>query len=99
MMLTECPRCGSANLVESPAPPPHHARRECGDCGAFLGWAETPMTFERAAAFVMPFGAHGGERLDQIPRDYLTWARDNIRKPTIHRAIVRFLEGPDRAAM
>jgi hypothetical protein len=99
MTPTECPHCRSTGLVESPAEPPHFARLDCGDCGRWLRWVGAPMTFDRAAAFVMPFGKHAGKTLAEIPRDYLLWGLEKINRPSIRRAIERFLEGPDRGEM
>lgn len=43
MTASACPRCGHEGPhAETPAKPPHHLRRDCGQCGRFLGFVPRP---------------------------------------------------------
>lgn len=97
--MTTCPYCGSADLGEvlCDPPRPHHSRIVCRACGRNLGWGVAPMTYDRAAAFVMPFGKHAGLTLAEIDgagqRSYLEWLRSASPKPNIMRALDAYLAG------
>lgn len=100
-----CPHCGSANLVTTLCQPPsqHHARTDCGDCRRWLRWEAAPMTDERAASFVMPFGKYEGQPLNLIAsnpegRRYLAWCLDELKfkRGAIRRAIEHVLKGRGR---
>lgn len=103
--ITTCAYCGSANLfsVILEPPSPHYARLGCRDCQRSLGFEPAPMTAERAAAFVLPFGKYSGMAVGKVAasaegRRYLRWLadQDGIRA-TIRRAIEFHLGtlGPD----
>ncbi len=89
-----CPTCGAPLLLDREnVPAPHYGRLVC-NLGHYSQWAPAPMTFERAAAFIMPFGKYRGARLDAIPKDYLCWARENLDNQSIVRAIAAYLDAP-----
>lgn len=50
-----------------------HIRLECGKCGSWLGWKEHPPI-----NYIMPFGKFQGEKLKNIPTEYLEWLEENI---------------------
>lgn len=97
-----CPRCGSGRLATTPMGPgsPHHARTDCRGCGRFVRWEPAPMTFARAASFVMPLGKHAGRTLEAIAADpgglrYLEWlAVQAWVKGSLLRAIECYLDRP-----
>lgn len=77
-----CDTCG--RLLE------HAVEKEVGPhigvycrCGKWLAWKSKPLTSERARAFVMPYGRHKGQRLDEIPRDYLDWLAKDCQNAKI----------------
>jgi uncharacterized protein (DUF3820 family) len=90
-----CRHCGSLALftVRCESPSPHYARTGCRACGRFLRWEPAPMTPERAAGFVMPFGKHQGKTLGELAetpsgRSYLEWLRIQDRiGGSMHKAI------------
>tara|TARA_R100000773_G_C4221396_1_gene120591 strand:+ start:10929 stop:11189 length:261 start_codon:yes stop_codon:yes gene_type:complete len=45
-----------------------HIRVECCDCGKFIKWKAKPLD-----EFTMWFGKYKGEKLKDIPDDYLSW--------------------------
>src|SRR5262245_46059159 len=90
-----CPRCGGPLLTERMESGPHFARTRCRACG-FRRWERAPMTPERAAAFVLPFGRHRGRTLAEVgvaDRGYLEWlAALPALAPSIRQAVVCHLE-------
>jgi uncharacterized protein (DUF3820 family) len=96
-----CRYCGSPELLTVRClDGPHYARTHCRSCSRFQRWEAAPMTFERAAKFVLPFGKHQGRELDVIGAtddglrylDWLVgqdWLKDNVR-----RAIKCYLARP-----
>jgi uncharacterized protein (DUF3820 family) len=49
-----------------------HLRQTCRDCGKFLGFKQQDLP----ANFIMPFGKHKGENIDDLKHDYLKWLHD-----------------------
>lgn len=102
--MTTCPRCGSTDLGEvlCDPPRPHYSRIFCRACDRHLGWGVAPMTFERAAAFVMPFGKHAGLTLAEIDeggqRSYLKWLQSEGPKSNVRRALDAYLVGSEGGA-
>ncbi len=92
-----CPRCGSPRIFTMRCTEgPHYAQTGCSDCAAagrrsHIRWEEAPMTPERAAAFVMPFGKHRGTALHAVPVDYLQWLAARLDDGAVRRAIEEHL--------
>lgn len=99
-----CRHCGSTELGEvlCDPPSPHYSRVICRACSRTLGWGSVPLTPERAAAFVMPFGRFAGSTLARIGastrgRSYLRWLLDEADlTPSARRAIETHLEAIER---
>lgn len=92
-----CPPCNVLCLeVTEGVPPPHAGKYICPQCRSFRGWMQTPWTFERAAAFVVPIGCHKGQTLAEIEaagdRQWIEWAAVNLSKG-IARAASMYLAG------
>jgi hypothetical protein len=65
-----CPHCGSGNLVTEPKGP--HVGLYCKSCGAWIKWlAHKPIA-------CMPFGAHKGKAITELPDEYLNWILENL---------------------
>jgi uncharacterized protein (DUF3820 family) len=60
-----------------------------GQAGAIID----QLTSATGPAYVMRFGKHKGKRLGDIPRGYLSWARDNISHAELGRHIDETLGG------
>lgn len=93
-----CPYCQSVKLATTFCEPPshHYARTDCVDCGRFLRWEPTPMTDERAANFMLPFGEHRDRSLEAIGSSakglsYLRWLLTNPWMSQ-HRGVARAVE-------
>jgi hypothetical protein len=99
-----CPKCGSKKqVVERCSDGPHYGKLVCGRCGHFLGWAPSPMTLERAQAFVMPLGRFKGKTLRRIAkhdegRRYLRWLLDEEWVTSNISAAVRMVLDTDTRA-
>lgn len=94
-MSDTCPQCTGPLSIRNDTPPPHFGRYVCSACGKFAGWVRTPLTPERAAAWVMPFGKHRGLTLAEIGETdigYLTWLVANVDRPSIQRTVRYFLD-------
>jgi hypothetical protein len=98
-----CPKCGSKKqVVERCSDGPRYGKLVCGRCGHFLGWAPSPMTLERAQAFVMPLGKFEGKTLRRIAKDgegrhYLRWLNDQEWVASNIRAAIEMVLGTDTA--
>jgi hypothetical protein len=73
-----CPGCGSEALDLGPGRGPHKASVVCTACGRFMAWVGFPIDADVAAAFVMPFGAHKGKTMAELPPDYVAWLAANV---------------------
>ena len=73
---------------------PNYGRRVCSVCGSFRGWEPKPMTRERAAEMVLPFGKHSGTKLGEVPRDYLEWMARGFSIERYRQAARCLLEAP-----
>jgi uncharacterized protein (DUF3820 family) len=98
LSMEKCVQCGSRLTLDTEnVPAPHYGRVVCL-LGHFVRWAAHPMTYGRAAQFVMPFGKYRGSTLAEIDRadhPYLVWAAHEISSPSVKRAIICFVSGPD----
>lgn len=80
--LVDGPACVCDSTRYSRRQEKTHVGLYCIGCGKWWKWEAQPITRERAAAFVLPFGKHKGKKLAEVPRDYLEWAAhkmDNAR--------------------
>lgn len=74
-------RCGSTEVIRRRVGP--HLGRYCYRCNKWFTWEAAPLTLENAKNFVMPFGKHKGQRLDDLSDDYLDWLYENCDKGKI----------------
>lgn len=84
------PGCGrTTDFTPGPTPTPDcNGRLDCPEHG-FVGWAEAPMTIERARSFTLPFGKHAGRTLQGIETlepSYVNWLASYCRQRSLKRA-------------
>jgi endogenous inhibitor of DNA gyrase (YacG/DUF329 family) len=64
-------------------------QKRCPDCGKYHG----NHPYATAETYIMPFGAHRGEKLIDLPRDYLRWLYKNCDlSDNLYEAIEKILE-------
>ena len=56
-----------------------HRGLYCADCGGWIRWVQKQLAPDEALEFVMPFGKHKGEKMGDIPDDYLDWVYENCQ--------------------
>ncbi len=74
-----CLKCGGVEItIENVFNEAVGSRRKasCAYCGTYIKFLPS---LDSSGDFIMPFGKHKGEKLDQIPRDYLHWILINLR--------------------
>jgi hypothetical protein len=76
----KCPWCGSRNLIEGEAKPPHWLQYVCGDCNRHAGYIGTPDSVKQARRHRLKFGHYQGLTLGELatsPKglDYLRWLK------------------------
>lgn len=76
--------CGSESILTYKMG--HHVRNDCGECGKFIEFVRQPIE-----NFVMPIGQYKGRSLADVPRDYLVWCSQNLKKNLAER-IKEFLD-------
>jgi hypothetical protein len=98
VQVSACRYCGATDFATRPSEDPRFfARTDCRACGKLHRWEPFPMTAERAAAFVLPYGRHKGRCLADVGstdegRRYLWWmvSRDGLSS-AMRRALDEFL--------
>ena len=43
--------------------------------------------------YVVNFGKYNGKRFDEIPKDYLIWCNENIKRPIFSSMLKKYLKG------
>src|SRR5262249_4682354 len=95
------------DLVQRPAPPPHHAEQTCARCGIYVCWLPKPGKFKRrrprlsqelrrALTYELPFGKHKGRSLREVPLGYLRWMTRDLKDRNVAGmagGVVQFLNG------
>jgi hypothetical protein len=93
----QCPGCGSLNVIEAHARPPHWAKYICGECGKHVAFVGVPGEIRRARRYVLTFGLFKGQRLAEVALsarglNYVRWLAREARGPAASLAEI-FLEG------
>lgn len=95
MEKISCHKCGSESVrLENKtfANGTKHLAAFCVDCGKFLKYVQRVKDED----FVMPFGKHKGERLFDVPREYLEWMENTVDSTNLKSRIKRFLCEPTK---
>lgn len=96
-----CPKCKSTDYREVRTKDSigrFRVKAECAKCSAYIKFLfiDGIGDDEKIAEYEMPFGKHKGEKLIDIPQDYLEWASNNFEKGTALKKINLFLWGEER---
>ncbi len=78
-----CPRCKSQRLVQGPTEGKPYDELRCLNCGRHVRWIGRDIAFDKALAFVLPFGKYKGRRLGSVPEYYLRWLPKNASKRSV----------------
>lgn len=84
-----CKKCGSLEYRTEAVTfknGTHHVAASCQHCLAFIQYLPQglPPKFY--------FGKYKGKEFKDVPRDYLEWARENIKEPNLQKKIIKWLE-------
>ena len=96
-----CPKCGFTEYREVKSKDSigrFRVKAECAKCSAYIKFLfiDDIEDKDKVAEYEMPFGKHKGEKLIDIPQDYLEWASNNLEKGTALRKINFFLYGTEK---
>ena len=89
---TICRYCKSQRLVPGPAEGKPFDELRCLDCGRHVRWIGRDIPFDKAVAFVLPFGKYAGRRLGSVPEYYLRWLTKNATKRSVRERAWVILE-------
>ena len=64
-----CQNCGCIELEIKFLESNKAIQMRCSACGKFFG----NYKYAKAETYIMPFGKHKGEKLTELPNDYLEW--------------------------
>lgn len=56
-----------------------HIKLICKECGIWNGFAKSVETKD----FIMPFGKYKGQKISELPTDYIHWCMENLSNNNI----------------